>query len=50
MWDYRHPDAPCFTTHCKPKPKNLLSKRDKDKQQFGDVFVGSKQKIVENEV
>ncbi|XP_065170367.1 protein unc-80 homolog isoform X8 [Atheta coriaria] len=41
MWDFRHPDAPCFTTHCKPKPKLLNSKNGK-KNQFGDIFCGRK--------
>ncbi|KAG5895326.1 hypothetical protein JTB14_000598 [Gonioctena quinquepunctata] len=43
MWEFRHPDAPCFVTHCKPKPKFLDGKHLKNKQQFGDVFLGRKQ-------
>lgn len=43
MWEFRHPDAICFSTHCKPKPKFLNGKCDKNKQ-FGDVFVGRKYK------
>ncbi|XP_050510714.1 protein unc-80 homolog isoform X5 [Diabrotica virgifera virgifera] len=43
MWEFRHPDAPCFVSHCKPKPKFLNGKNLKYKQQFGDVFVGRKQ-------
>lgn len=42
MWEFRHPDAPCFMTHCKPKPKFLLNKNAKYRQQFGDVFLGRK--------
>ncbi|CAG9815245.1 unnamed protein product, partial [Phaedon cochleariae] len=42
MWEFRHPDAPCFVTHCKPKPKFLNGKHLKNKQHFGDVFVGRK--------
>lgn len=44
MWEYKHPEAPCFTTQCKPKPRSFFLK-DKSKQkieQFGDVFIGSK--------
>lgn len=40
MWEFRHPDASCFVTHCKPKPKYLAG-RHRLKQQFGDVFIGS---------
>ena len=40
MWEFRHPDANCFVTHCKPKPKYLAG-RHRMKQQFGDVFIGS---------
>ncbi|CAH1139308.1 unnamed protein product [Phyllotreta striolata] len=43
LWEYRHPDAPCFVSHCKPKPKFLNGKTSKNKQFFGDVFVGRKQ-------
>ncbi|XP_056632405.1 protein unc-80 homolog isoform X2 [Diorhabda sublineata] len=43
MWEFRHPEAPCFVSHCKPKPKFLNGKNLKIKQQFGDVFVGRKQ-------
>ncbi|KAJ8917161.1 hypothetical protein NQ315_012653 [Exocentrus adspersus] len=40
MWEFRHPDAPCFASHCKPKPKLLDGKLPKVKAQFGDVFLG----------
>ncbi|XP_049820027.1 protein unc-80 homolog [Aethina tumida] len=40
MWEFRHPDSPCFTNHCKPKPKYMSGKNNKFKQQFGDVFLG----------
>ncbi|KAJ3665619.1 hypothetical protein Zmor_001108 [Zophobas morio] len=40
MWEFRHPEALCFTSHCKPKPKYLLGKNVKHKTQFGDVFLG----------
>ncbi|KYB29509.1 Protein unc-80 homolog-like Protein [Tribolium castaneum] len=42
MWEFRHPEALCFTSHCKPKPKYLLGKNLKQKTQFGDVFLGRK--------
>lgn len=42
MWEFKHPDAPCFVTHCKPKPKILNGQYMKTKQQFGDVFLGRK--------
>ncbi|KAK9704319.1 UNC80 N-terminal [Popillia japonica] len=41
MWEFRHPDASCFTTHCKPKPKYLSGRNYRGKQQFGGVFMGS---------
>lgn len=41
MWEYRHPESPCFTAHCKPKPR-VLSKNLKQGHQFGDVFMGRK--------
>ncbi|CAB3250721.1 unnamed protein product [Arctia plantaginis] len=41
MWEFRHPDAPCFTTHVKPKPKPLGGKYSK-RHQPGDVFMGRK--------
>ncbi|CAH0559503.1 unnamed protein product [Brassicogethes aeneus] len=41
LWEFRHPDAACFTSHCKPKPKNLSGKNTK--KHFGDVFLGRKQ-------
>lgn len=45
MWEFRHPEAPCFSTLCKPKPK-LLSGKNAKMKQFGDVFVGRKYDIV----
>ncbi|VEN40785.1 unnamed protein product, partial [Callosobruchus maculatus] len=41
LWDFKHPDAPCFYTQCKPEPKFLNGRRSRSKQ-FGDVFVGRK--------
>lgn len=46
MWEFRHPEALCFTSHCKPKPKYLLGKGLKQKTQFGDVFLGRKYYIL----
>lgn len=39
MWEFRHPEAPCFTTLVKPKPKPLGGKYSK-RHQPGDVFMG----------
>ena len=42
LWDYKHPDIPCFTAHVKPKPRMLSNKSMKGNHfQFGDVFMGS---------
>nr|XP_037867403.1 protein unc-80 homolog isoform X7 [Bombyx mori] len=41
MWEFRHPDAPCFTTLVKPKPKPLGGKYSK-RPQHSDVFLGRK--------
>ncbi|XP_063893793.1 protein unc-80 homolog [Helicoverpa armigera] len=41
MWEFRHPEAPCFTTLVKPKPKPLGGKYSK-RHQPGDVFMGRK--------
>ncbi|XP_046393341.1 protein unc-80 homolog [Ischnura elegans] len=41
LWDYHHPDTPCFTAHCKPKPRALWDRMSSSPQpQFGDVFLG----------
>ncbi|KAI5631670.1 cation channel complex component UNC80 domain-containing protein [Phthorimaea operculella] len=42
MWEYRHPDAPCFTTMVKPKPRPLGGKYTKKPQATTDVFLGRK--------
>ncbi|KAG7310085.1 hypothetical protein JYU34_004625 [Plutella xylostella] len=41
MWEFRHPDAPCFSTHVKPKPKPLGGRFSK-KNVHGDIFLGRK--------
>ncbi|KAL0270475.1 UNVERIFIED_CONTAM: hypothetical protein PYX00_007876 [Menopon gallinae] len=44
LWDYRHPDTPCFTAHVKPKPRMLWNRFVKGSHlQFGDVFMGRQQ-------
>ncbi|XP_018896454.1 protein unc-80 homolog isoform X1 [Bemisia tabaci] len=44
LWNYRHPDAPCFTTRCKPRPRSLWGKNFRSSQtQCGDVFLGRKE-------
>ncbi|KAF3422952.1 hypothetical protein E2986_11048 [Frieseomelitta varia] len=43
MYECRHPDTPCFTTHCRIKPQALWSrsfKSYKQHQMSDDVFVG----------
>ncbi|KAH1025785.1 hypothetical protein HUJ05_010443 [Dendroctonus ponderosae] len=42
MWEFRHPEASCFISHCKPKPKFFHGKSAKWKAQFEDVFTGRK--------
>ncbi|XP_060527222.1 protein unc-80 homolog isoform X3 [Cylas formicarius] len=42
MWEFRHPEAPCFISHCKPKQRFLHGKGSTWRSQFGDVFVGRK--------
>ncbi|VVC92531.1 unnamed protein product [Leptidea sinapis] len=41
LWEYRHPDAACFTTLVKPKPKPFGGKYSK-KSHPGDIFLGRK--------
>ncbi|XP_049870612.1 protein unc-80 homolog [Pectinophora gossypiella] len=41
LWEFRHPEAPCFTTHVKPKPRPLGGKYSK-RPQHSDVFLGRK--------
>ncbi|XP_066154738.1 protein unc-80 homolog isoform X3 [Euwallacea fornicatus] len=41
MWEFRHPEASCFISHCKPKPK-FFHKNKWKSHQFDDVFVGPK--------
>ncbi|KAL0832090.1 hypothetical protein ABMA28_001576 [Loxostege sticticalis] len=41
IWEFRHPDAPCFSTLVKPKPKPLGGKFSK-RNPHGDVFLGRK--------
>ncbi|XP_044757175.1 protein unc-80 homolog [Coccinella septempunctata] len=40
MWEFRHPEGICFSSQCKPKPKNFSSKYWNHKVHFGDVFQG----------
>ncbi|XP_071051603.1 protein unc-80 homolog isoform X3 [Onthophagus taurus] len=42
MWEFKHPESSCFTTHCKPKPKYFGGRYFKGKGPFGDVFFGKK--------
>lgn len=43
LWEFRHPDAQCFTTLVKPKPKPLGGNFCK-RNVHGDVFIGSEYK------
>lgn len=48
MYECRHPDTPCFTTHCRIKPQALWSrsfKYYKQHQMSDDVFVGGSEWI-----
>ncbi|XP_046742007.1 protein unc-80 homolog isoform X8 [Diprion similis] len=45
LWECRHPDTPCFTAHCRPKPRALWTrsmKMSKHNQQFDDIFLAKK--------
>ena len=42
LWDYRHPDAPCFTTYCKLNPHRLWSQRVRSRRTSFDVLPGRK--------
>jgi hypothetical protein len=40
LWEYRHPDARCFTVLCKTKPSHPWAHHKKS--HCGDVFIGRK--------
>ncbi|XP_054724860.1 protein unc-80 homolog [Uloborus diversus] len=41
LWEYKHPNFPCFTTHVMPKRTLLKARRDRQNApKFGDVFIG----------
>ncbi|XP_042902932.1 protein unc-80 homolog [Parasteatoda tepidariorum] len=41
LWEYRHPNVACFTTHVLPKRTFLKGRREKQTAtKFGDVFIG----------
>ncbi|XP_055936881.1 protein unc-80 homolog isoform X2 [Argiope bruennichi] len=41
LWEYKHPNVPCFTTHVMPKRTFLRGRREKQNAaKFGDVFIG----------
>lgn len=44
MWEFRHPDAPCFTMLVKPKPIPFGGQFFR-RNQHGDVFMGRKCKV-----
>lgn len=49
MYECRHPDTPCFTTHCRIKPQVLWSrsfKASKQHQMSDDVFVGGSELFI----
>ncbi|XP_066582663.1 protein unc-80 homolog [Prorops nasuta] len=41
MCECRHPDTPCFTAHCHPKPRFLWGRTFKTVKQNDDLFVGT---------
>ncbi|XP_058795328.1 protein unc-80 homolog isoform X2 [Phymastichus coffea] len=44
IYECRHPEAPCFTAHCRPKPRALwksFTKSTKNQTVNDDVFVGT---------
>ncbi|GIY67759.1 hypothetical protein CDAR_36052 [Caerostris darwini] len=41
LWEHKHPNVPCFTTHVMPKRTFLRGRRDgQNATKFGDVFIG----------
>ncbi|XP_025829365.1 protein unc-80 homolog [Agrilus planipennis] len=42
LWEYRHPDVPCFTAQCKPKLKGFMGRSTRRPYTHGDVFLGKK--------
>ncbi|XP_044582761.1 protein unc-80 homolog isoform X12 [Cotesia glomerata] len=49
MNEYRHPENPCFTAHCRPKPRSLWWKYSRLGKQSTDIFVGVKKKNEDDE-
>ncbi|CAG5075777.1 Similar to unc80: Protein unc-80 homolog (Drosophila melanogaster) [Cotesia congregata] len=49
MNEYRHPENPCFTAHCRPKPRSLWWKTSRLGKQSTDIFVGVKKKNEDDE-
>ncbi|KAL1123884.1 hypothetical protein AAG570_001654, partial [Ranatra chinensis] len=47
LWEFRHPDARCFTTLCKPKPMPSWPHSKQKRPYFGDVFLGRKTPVGE---
>ncbi|XP_045467085.1 protein unc-80 homolog isoform X2 [Harmonia axyridis] len=50
MWEFRHPEGICFSSQCKPKPKNFSNKYWNQKIHFGDVFQGRSKSTQEETV
>jgi hypothetical protein len=47
IYECRHPEATCFTAHCKPKPRaswKTITRTVRSQNVSDDVFLGSKQK------
>ncbi|KFM72565.1 Protein unc-80-like protein, partial [Stegodyphus mimosarum] len=41
LWEFKHPNVPCFTTHVMTKCTFLRGRREKHNlPKFGDVFIG----------
>ncbi|XP_074114400.1 unc80, NALCN channel complex subunit isoform X13 [Cotesia typhae] len=49
MNEYRHPENPCFTAHCRPKPRSLWWKSSRLGKQSADIFVGVKKNNEDDE-
>lgn len=42
LWEYRHPDAPCFTTYCKLNPNRVWCRKIRNHHSSFDILPGRK--------
>ncbi|XP_065199931.1 protein unc-80 homolog isoform X3 [Planococcus citri] len=42
LWEYRHPDAPCFTTYCKLHPNRVWCRKIREHHASFDILPGRK--------